>query len=61
MEQYPAPRIPAETPPEAEDDQQKIKIDRELLEASRTPEGQELLEYGDEYEKQLEEEGLIHP
>lgn len=53
------PKVPAETPPE--DDQQKIKIDRALLEASRTPEGQELLEYGAEYERQLEEEGLIHP
>lgn len=52
------PKLSAEKSPE---DQQKIKISREFLEASRTPEGQELLDYGAEYEKQLEEEGLIHP
>lgn len=53
------PKASAET--SHEDDQQKIKIDRELLEASRTQEGQELLKYGAEYAKQLEEKGLIHP
>lgn len=39
-----------------------IRIPRRTLKAARhDPAGQELLEYGAEYEKQLEEEGLIHP
>lgn len=39
-----------------------IRIPRRTLEAARSDRaGQELLEYGAEYEKQLEEEGLIHP
>lgn len=39
-----------------------IRIPRRTLQAARRdPAGQELLEYGAEYEKQLEEEGLIHP
>jgi hypothetical protein len=58
LEQGPTPGTPAETPPEED---RPLKIERELLEASRTPDGQELLEYGAQYEKQLEEEGLIHP
>ncbi len=52
-------KVPAETPPK--DDQQIVKVDQKLLEASRTPEAQKLLEYGAEYERQLEEKGLIHP
>jgi hypothetical protein len=58
-EQQPIFREPADTLPD--DDREAIKIDREVLEASRTPEGQALYEYGGEYEKELKEEGLIHP
>lgn len=43
----------------SEDGQGVIKIPREVL--GVTPEGQALLEYGEQYEKELEEEGLIHP
>jgi len=50
---------PAETPPE--EDQRVVRIPREVLEASRNDEARELLEYGAEYERRLEEEGLIHP